>query len=171
MPKRNHISTKNAKIINQTETRAYRTLEQLQSQRLIPKLLATVAFETRHTIQPIEKYFTVRGILLEYIEGYNLADLKSADVPLKYWRGIADAATRTVVEVGKRGILNRDVKLQNFIVRKDLGVVQLDYSLCAFKDSYGSEREWRVATECQDEVGAVTVTMRRKIRENGEPCL
>lgn len=150
-----------------TEVMVYRKLKQLQNLGLVPKLLATVSYTTQSTIPTLEKYFTVPGILLEYIDGYTLAGLKSTDVPVKFWPGITDAAIRTVIEVGRHGILNRDVKLQNFIVRRDLRVVQLDYAFCEFKESFESEQKWIDAKESQDEVGAVGVMMRKKIRENG----
>jgi hypothetical protein len=150
-----------------TERLAYSWPKPLQTQDRIPKLLATVSFITRCTIPSLQKYFTIHGILLEYIDGYNLADLKPTEIPITYWPGITEAALRTVVDAGKLGILNTDVKLHNFIVRKDYAVVQLDYALCRFKSSYPSEQEWKEAKESEDEEGAVGVIMRRKIKDNG----
>ncbi|KAK3364720.1 hypothetical protein B0T25DRAFT_599257 [Lasiosphaeria hispida] len=85
------------------ETRAYATLSHLQG-RYVPRLLAQVYLAVEETLPDLRDdddddddddgpahrrdYFEVRGVLLEYVDGFNLADLGRTEVPEHRWHGI-----------------------------------------------------------------------------------
>jgi hypothetical protein len=60
------------------EVRAYKSLRDLQEQ-MIPKFLASVCLPSCDTDIPAQfrKYFDIRGILIEYIEGFSLSELET----------------------------------------------------------------------------------------------
>src|ERR1700735_5192725 len=99
------------------ETLAYRALNGLQGQS-VPNLFATVSLRIRSTTNPeYQKLFDIPGILLEHIDGFCLTHL-AAKVPKCYWQSICDGAVSVVNAASDCGILNLDIRPDNFVVRK-----------------------------------------------------
>ena len=83
----------------------------------IPKLFATVSLRIRSTKSEYQKFFDIPGILLEHIDGFGLSNL-AAKVPKDYWQSICDDAVLTVNAAGDCGILNKDIRPDNFVFRE-----------------------------------------------------
>ena len=109
----------------ETETKVYRTLQEYQG-RLIPKLLAAVTLELE--LDPINLDVTsedkdrppealellhIKGILLQYIQGFDLWSMPD-HAPRTSWQNIIDQAVAVVRVVGDNYILNRDVRPESF---------------------------------------------------------
>ena len=94
--------------------RAYESLRDLQ-ERMIPKFLASVRLPSRDTDIPQQflKYFNIRGILIEYIEGFSLSELETKS-PQSQWQVICDNALHIVNLIDDHEILNNDVRPENF---------------------------------------------------------
>jgi RIO-like serine/threonine protein kinase len=89
---------------------------------MIPKFLASVHLPSCDTDIPQKflKYFDIRGILMEYIEGFSLSELKTK-TPQSQWQVICDDAIHIVNLIGDHEILNNDVCPENFLVRSNPG--------------------------------------------------
>ncbi|KAI1461453.1 hypothetical protein F4805DRAFT_283554 [Annulohypoxylon moriforme] len=123
------------------ETEAYARLKDLQG-RSIPQMYAHVCFALSDVpsdlLQPqMERYFTVKGVLLELIPGYNLWDITTSPLAPepKKWLGIIQSAVDTVHDINKRGILMNDCGPRNVMVHKHLQTpFIIDLAQCYFKD-------------------------------------
>ncbi|KAL8652765.1 MAG: hypothetical protein Q9210_002495 [Variospora velana] len=146
------------------EVEAYNRLQDLQGKE-IPQFLADVTFDAF----PMQKnaFFQVRGILLELITGYSLADLAKYAHPSS-WQRICDEAIRTINLISDHGVLNEDVQSRNVLIRthdRDSGneVVVIDFALCRFREMNQSEADWRHEKCEQDEEGAIGFVMAHKL--------
>ena len=128
------------------EVRAYESLRDLQEQ-MIPKFLASVCLPSRDTDIPqqFHKYFDIRGILIEYIEGFNLSELEMK-APQSQWQVICDDAIQIVSLIGDYEIMNDDVRPENFLVRTNpegkYQVFQIDFSDTYYRDGMAWPK-WR----------------------------
>jgi hypothetical protein len=155
------------------EIQAYRVLERLQGQG-IPKLFAMVSLRTRSTAKAEhQKYFDICGILLERINGFRLSEL-TENAPKCHWQSICDAAVSIVNAVSDCGILNKDVRPDNFMVRKipaNTGTVykpiMLDFALSRMRGSEESSAEWQEAKRSEDEEGGIGAVMQNKLSKKG----
>jgi serine/threonine protein kinase len=145
------------------EVRAYETLRDLQEQ-MIPKFLACVRLPSCDTDIPQQflKYFDIRGILIEYIEGFNLSELETK-APKSQWQVICDNAIDIVHLIGDHGILNNDVRPENFLVRSNpegkYQVFQIDFSDAHHRDGLSWET-WQERKYSFDEEGAIGLVMK-----------
>lgn len=73
---------------------------------------------TVHSFGSSNEYADVQGILIGYIDGFCLREL-SIFCPKDQWQSVGEDAIHIVHCPNSTGILNRDVKLRNFLVRKD----------------------------------------------------
>ena len=95
------------------ETRAYAKLAHLQG-HCIPRLLAVVHLTVPSTPPGLlsgkdNEYFTIGGILTEYVEGFNLADLGvRASVPRERWQGIIQSAVNAAHDINDSSVINCD---------------------------------------------------------------
>ncbi|KAL8974698.1 MAG: hypothetical protein Q9197_001067 [Variospora fuerteventurae] len=154
--------------LHSCEVEAYSRLQDLQG-RSIPRFLADVTFDA-FPMQQNNAFFQVRGILLELITGYSLADLAKY-APQSSWQRICDEAIHTINLISDHGVLNEDVKTRNVLIRthdnnKDLEeceVVMIDFALCRFREIDQSEADWRHEKCRQDEEGAIGYVMAHKL--------
>ena len=152
------------------ETLAYRVLNGLQGQS-IPILFATVSLQIQSTTNPeYQKFFNISGILLEHIDGFHLTHLASK-VP---WQSICDDAVAIVTAASACGILNMDIRPDNFVVRKIPGrtgtvykPILLDFALSRTQGAEESNADWNVERRTQDEEGAIGSVMQRELDKNG----
>ena len=150
----------------QSETRAYEIMRPLQDQGYIPRLYATVSY-LEHPTTALPQLYRVYGVLLEYIDGFRLADLSQTQIPIPKWPLLAEEALEIVVAAGKLGILNRDVNPRNFMVRKhSQKLVQIDFALCEFEADFTPEL-WTVVKSVEGEEEALGVRMEDLIAEHG----
>lgn len=155
------------------ETLAYRVLNRLQGQS-IPILFATVSLQIRSTTNPeYQKFFNISGILLEHIDGFRLTHLASK-VPKHYWQSICDDAVSVVNAASDCGILNMDIRPDNFVVRKIPGrtgtvykAILLDFALSRTQGAEESNADWNVERRTEDEEGAIGSVMQRELDKNG----
>ncbi|KAF8824560.1 hypothetical protein F5879DRAFT_927769 [Lentinula edodes] len=110
----------------------------------------------------------VPGILLEYVEGQRL-DTFSADA-LSPTR--CQKCVDVVVELGDRGVLNKDVRLENFIVPSNPGVsgspktcreaVIIDFAQARLRWQDEDDEQWKRVKWSTDEEGAVGYVLQKK---------
>ena len=149
------------------EVRAYESLRDLQEQ-IIPKFLAHVHLPSCDTDIPQQflKYFDIRGILIEYIEGFNLSELE-IKAPKSQWQVICDNAIDIVHLIGDHRILNNDVCPENFLVRSNpegkYQVFQIDFSDAHHRDGLSWEK-WRERKYSFDEEGAIGLVMKQRLK-------
>ncbi|KAB5559924.1 hypothetical protein GE09DRAFT_72547 [Coniochaeta sp. 2T2.1] len=133
------------------ETVAYDALRDIQG-KLVPRLVARV-----HLALPLPKaagtgdtddaaeLLHIKGILLQYIDGFTLSKMKDY-APKSEWQGIVDQAVAAVQAVGDHGILNRGVRPDNFMVRRDgsgyYRVFMIDFGLARLRGRNESDRDW-----------------------------
>ena len=149
------------------EVRAYESLRDLQEQ-MIPKFLASVCLPSRDTDIPQQflKYFDIRGILIEYIEGFNLSELETK-APKSQWQVICDDAIHIINLNGDYEMMNNDVRPENFLVRSNpegkYQVFQIDFSETRYRDDLPLEI-WRERKYTKDEEGAVGLVMQQRLK-------
>ncbi|GAB1311957.1 Serine/threonine-protein kinase D [Madurella fahalii] len=152
------------------ETRAYAKLSHLQG-RYIPKLLAQVhtsvaaSPDLRSSPAYRENYFDVGGILLEYVDGFNLTDLATTSVPKQKWHGIIQRAVDAARYINDAGVINMDCQPRNVIVqRESLRPLHIDFAQCLFAEDMGSDefRETRLRWDNQGAIGSVMVGKLRR---------
>ena len=74
------------------------------------------------------------GILIEYIDGFNLCYLKTM-APQSQWQAIYEDAIRIVNLVGDYGVLNNEVYPENFMVKKEtFQIFQIDFAQMGYMD-------------------------------------
>ena len=158
-----------------TETRVYDILQEYQGS-LIPKLHAAVTLELSPPAadasgkheggQGDMGLLHVKGILLQYIEGFDLGKLPG-NAPKDKWQDIVDQAVAIVRDVGSHHILNRDIRPENFMVTQTgdgaYRVFMIDFALCRFKGENESDSEWARAKYTKDEEGAIGLVMQKRL--------
>ncbi|KAL8857793.1 MAG: hypothetical protein Q9178_005693 [Gyalolechia marmorata] len=149
------------------EVEAYSRLKDLQG-RNVPQFFADVSFNAFLTLNFRNALFKVRGILLELIPGYSIADLETSAHPSS-WQRICDEAIHTTNLISDHGILNQDVRPRNVLIRtngKDSEdeVVVIDFALCRFRDEDQSEASWIHEKWKEDEEGAMGFVMAHKLK-------
>jgi serine/threonine protein kinase len=112
----------------------------------------------------------IKGILLQYIDGFSLSKVQD-HAPKSEWQGIVDQAVAIVQVVGDHGILNRDVRPDNFIVQRDrtgsYWVFMIDFGLARLRGWNESDRDWAKAKLNKDEEGAVGLVMKKRLAREG----
>ena len=154
------------------ETNTYDALECFQGQN-IPKLLAKISFQA-YEAEDMEQaeYFEIRGVLLEYIDGFPLSDL-AENTPSSAWQGIVDEALSIVNRAGDLGVMNRDLSPRHFIVRtleSSMGrvyqPVMIDFALSRQRHEFDTEEEWIEAKRSHGEEGAIGLVMWFRLGKN-----
>ena len=148
------------------EVEAYSRLKDLQG-RFVPQFFADLRLQAGPAHND---FFEVRGILLELITGYSLADL-ARYAPQSSWQRICDETIRTINLISDQGILNEDVKPRNILIRPrydnlwdgEVVVVVIDFALCKFRETDQSEAAWKHEKCRQDEEGAIGYVMAHKL--------
>jgi hypothetical protein len=157
------------------ETATYNALHNHQG-HLVPRLLAAVDLNLTpsNVEEPSQRedldLFHVKGILLEYVEGFSLSDIHDR-CPRSAWQDIVGQAIAIVNVLGDQNILNQDVRPENFMVsaKKDdkYQVYMIDFGQCRLRRKDESESEWGRAKFNQDEEGAVGLVMKKMLGDHG----
>jgi len=154
------------------EVATYARLQENQG-KAIPRLFDVVTLNTdlpnvKLNLQQQELY-RPKGVLLQYLPGFSLTTLAD-NAPKESWQGIVDQAIQIVHILDDHGILNADVRPDNFIiVPKDdeYQVFMIDFGQCRFRREDESDEQWGRAKWIQDEEGAVGYVMRMMLRKVG----
>jgi hypothetical protein len=130
-----------------SETKAYKRLANLQGKSL-PRMVASirlVAVGDKFISAPANIppqaafYFEVRGILLERIDGYNLADMTTSSLAppsdnLMKWGQIIQSAIDMAHEINRQGIIMQDCAPRNVVVDKQSQTPHIvDLAQCLFR--------------------------------------
>ena len=157
-----------------TEVGIYNELRRYQGSR-IPRLYAAVNLDltppnVQGEVSRPEELFQVKGILLQYIEGFSLSDLPDR-APQSSWQNIVDQALSIVHVLGDNNILNKDVRPGNFMVSPkgdgEYQVFMIDFALCRFRGEGESDFNWGRAKYSMDEEGRVGQVMKGRLGEHG----
>ncbi|CAH0001175.1 unnamed protein product [Clonostachys byssicola] len=118
--------------------------------------------------------FQVRGLLLEHLEGFSLADVTS-HAPQSSWQGIFDKAINIVRVLDGEDILNRNLGLGDFIVMPqedgEYRVCMTDLSRCEIRKDDESDAEWVCKKWFAAEEDRLAGALKDKLEENGEFAL
>jgi hypothetical protein len=134
---------------------------------MIPKFLASVRLPSCDTDIPQQflKYFNIRGILIEYIEGFSLSELETK-APQSQWQVICDNAIHIVNLIGDYEIINMDVCPENFLVwsnpKGKYQVFQIDFSETRHRDGLLWET-WQERKYTIDE-GAISLVIQQQLK-------
>ncbi|OAA58119.1 Protein kinase-like domain protein [Niveomyces insectorum RCEF 264] len=156
------------------ETAVYDALRDIQG-KLVPRLIASVRLAVSPSNASVgcadaAGLLHVKGILLEYIDGFSLAKVQD-HAPRSEWQGIVDQAIGVVQVIGDHGILNRDVRPDNFIVQRvgngAYRTFMIDFGLARLRGRDESDRDWAKAKLNKDEEGAVGLVMKKRLAREG----
>ncbi|KAK4201760.1 Serine/threonine-protein kinase [Triangularia verruculosa] len=152
------------------ETRAYATLSHFQG-RYIPRFFAQVYLTVKEpspdphnsddnnpTLRP--EYFQIPGVLLEYVDGFNLTDLGSTNVPQHKWHSIIQQAVDAARYINDAGVINTDCQPRNVVVQREtLRPLHIDFAQCLFAEDMGWEEfgETKIMIDNQGAIGTVMV--------------
>jgi hypothetical protein len=155
-----------------SETATYARLQEYQG-KIIPHFLASVAFED--TLPDVvlstnqQKLHEHKGILLQYLPGYSLSGMIE-NAPRASWQGIVDQAVQEVHILGDHGILNQDVRPDNFMVVPEndtYRVFMIDFGQCKFRRNDETDAEWGRDKWIQDEEGAAALIIGLRLKRVG----
>lgn len=135
------------------ETTVYNRLVDIQG-KTVPRVMASVELG----IAPGEvglndrqrRHFQMKGMLLQYIPGFSRRDL-GIKVPRGSWQAIVDQAVEMARSLGNHGVLNKDVRPDNFIVSGRAGdgdslegfkVVMIDFGQSRVRRDDESDFDW-----------------------------
>ncbi len=156
------------------ETLVYDTLRDIQG-KLVPRLVAPVHLALSLPNAGIGRtdaaeLLHIKGILLQYIDSFSLSKVQD-HAPKSEWQGIVDQAVAIVQVIGDHGILNRDVRPDNFIVQRDKSdcywVFMIDCGLARLRCWNEPDRNWAKAKLNKDEEGAVGLVMKKRLAREG----
>ncbi|POS73103.1 hypothetical protein DHEL01_v208509 [Diaporthe helianthi] len=143
------------------ETRAYNKLSDLQG-KAIPRLYAHVRLTLPQDCivpcppdllerQEARRYFDVKGILMQHVDGYELSALVESETPPsdpERWQDIIQAAVDRAHEVNCRGVRMRDCSIYNVVVDKhSQEPFIVDLAQCVFLEDMYEEDEGSSADE------------------------
>ena len=151
------------------EAAAYDALRKHQG-KAIPRLLAAVDLNLTPPGVEDHELFHAKGLLLEYVDGFDLSELPD-HAPRSAWQAIVDDAIAAVHLLGDHDILDEDRHLKNFIVSPKpdgkLQVFMIDFGCCKFKGTDESDRAWGKAKLTENEEGAVGAVMKKRLAKIG----
>ena len=132
------------------ETKVYAWLGDLQG-RLIPRMYAYVRIVQRSSYvsqdllqSQMARSFEVKGIILEFIPGYDLRDISTSPLapPSHKWSGIVQSAVDAVHEINRRGLIMDDCAPRNVIIdQRSQRPFIIDLAQCSCKDEIIEESE------------------------------
>ncbi|KXX82536.1 putative serine/threonine-protein kinase fnkB [Madurella mycetomatis] len=133
------------------ETEAYDRLREVQG-KSIPQIYGHVRLLVPSPDVPPDlrqsPYFEVKGVLLQWINGYNLTDLPvspMAPSDTDEWAEIIQTAVDAAHDINKRGVIMADCQPRNVVVdRRSQVPFLIDFAQCDFKDRIMEPcRRWR----------------------------
>ena len=136
------------------EIATYNILDDLQG-RHVPKFFADVRLDLGLTDEAAQfpEFFLVKGILIEYIEGFGLDDL-SKGAPESSWGAICHQVIKVVNLISDHGVLNEDTTTRNVIIRQiadEFQIVFFDFAYCYPRSAYSSDEDWIEAKRREEE--------------------
>jgi len=141
----------------QAERKAYEHLAPLQGE-YVPKLYANGWLEDSSR----GIHLQIPGLLLEFIPGFSLRNVADY-VPEDTLQALCDEAISVLNRIDDLGILNKDVRLDNVLIRQKRSdatqettykPVFIDFALSEVRDDFSAE-EWTVMKCQRDEEGAL----------------
>ena len=133
----------------------------------VPKFLADVRFKPYGSHH---QHLEIRGILLEYVPGFNIDGLSEAEPNLP-WQHIQDEAVRVINLIGDCGIIINAVAPRNILVRTGFGatitpeyevvVIDFGHSVCRRKQS---DAKWRHEKSWEDEEGSIGFALQDRLK-------
>jgi len=125
---------------------------------------------------------TVKGLLLEYIPSISLRDFVSTwtsrvpPLPIDLLKRVGDTAVALIDRVSDFDVLNRDVRIDNVLIRESAlnveevepepyPVVLIDLADCRLRQPDESDEDWRKAKRDQDESGAMGCVLLMKVEQ------
>ncbi|KAF5532221.1 kinase-like domain-containing protein [Fusarium mexicanum] len=171
-----------ARLHFETEVEAYKRLKELQGV-FVPRMYASVRLSSSSASGDMSKYFTVNGILLQFIPGCSLYDLpESPSSPTQQeWASIVQRAVQGAHEINQRDILHKDSCPRNVVVDADSHQpFIIDLAQCYFKDQlfkdwehfgfgegqedWTPEAQWCESLRCRDNPGSIGLPMQSKLK-------
>lgn len=149
------------------ETHAYKKLTHLQGY-CIPQFFAVVCLTLSSTTSNLSdnEYFTIGGIMVEYVPGFNLTDLGvQATVPQEKWHSIIQHAVEATEDINDSGVINLDCQPRNVMVdRRTLKPKHIDLAQCLFAEEVGW-RSFGTHQYSEDNPHAIGSVMVAKLKE------
>ncbi|GKU07626.1 unnamed protein product [Fusarium langsethiae] len=153
----------------EAEVATYDRLKEYQG-KCIPQLLATVKLDTSPPNVALSaqqrELHRQKGIILEYLHGFTLRDMIEK-APESAWQDIVDQCLKVVDIFGDHDILNKDVRLDNFMIvprRDKYQVFMIDFGQCRFRREGESDADWGRLKYSYDEEGFVRLMMNSHAR-------
>lgn len=147
------------------EAAVYNALRECQG-KVIPRLLAAVDLNLTPPGADDHELFHVKGLLLEYIDGFSLENLTD-HAPRSAWQDIVDQAVAATHVLGDHNILDWDRRPINFMVTpKEEGgfrVAMIDFGVARFRREDESDSDWGRAKLSENEEGAVGLVMKKRL--------
>jgi hypothetical protein len=155
----------------EAERQTFLHLSDLQGTK-IPQLLGVVSYTVARNGGPHP--FVIPGLLMEYIPSASLRELfdtwarDDPPLPISSVPSICNEAISLVNLFSDRSVLNMDVRLDNFIVRKQEHsdghrVVMIDFARCRLRCADETDWKWAEAKQSQDEESAIGYILGRLI--------
>lgn len=146
------------------EKQAYDLIRDMQGKH-VPRLFACPWLQASDS--PNE-YHDCPGILLEYIQGYSMDDIKEKS-PKEDWQYICEEAIEIVQLICLRGVLNRDVRPRSFVICQDASMKKpklfmMDFGLCMFRHEEKNVADFRELQAHEDEEGSVGCVMEHELK-------
>ncbi|KAK7452767.1 hypothetical protein VKT23_012168 [Stygiomarasmius scandens] len=145
---------------HENEVRVYKRMAAMQGKE-IPLFFGNTRF-IESDAHPDMIDIKVSGILLEYVEGTTLDKLPASAISASLCQKCVD-----IVQVfGDSGILNNDVRLENFIVlsspTQNRDVVMIDFAQTRLRGADEDDEQWKRAKWSADEEGAIGYVLQKK---------
>lgn len=152
-----HLLATNLPSYFDNECAVYNRLASLQGQ-MIPSFYGATSF--LNSPPPPGLDVSVRGILVEFVPGVNLCHIDPLEFNLET---LIPRAIHIVDVCGDMGVLNHDVRMENFIARPGGSeLVMIDFAQSRLRGSEESDEEWREAKWSRDEEGAIGYTAQKQ---------
>ena len=118
-----------------TQQQSHKTIDEFTSLqfKFVNEALRLARCHHPHIVQVYEVVEDrgLAGMVMEYIEGQNLAELVEDNGPMSHQqaRQIMEQIGSALIQVHKQDLLHRDIKPQNIMLRRDGSAVLIDFGL------------------------------------------
>ena len=167
------------------EIEVYDRLADLQGS-CVPRLYHSVTSNQMDLSPSAAELFKIPGILIEFIDGFNLKDV-TLHTPQSHWQHLCDQAIGVISRISNHDVLNQDVRRENIIVRKRGGNVKenghinqlsdsklediydifaIDFGLSRLRRQSETDDEWKQAKFEQYEDRNIGLRMKYQIRKS-----
>ncbi|CUA67198.1 hypothetical protein RSOLAG22IIIB_07259 [Rhizoctonia solani] len=155
-----HMVSILSRSLFESEKAVYSVLSSMQG-KYIPTFYGT----TRLLGEPLFSFDTdVPGILVEFIPGTNLSHIDPTRIDL---HAVCSTAVDIVNCYSDLNVLNRDMRLENFIVKPSgSGVMMIDFGHCRIRREDENDQAWGEAKCIEDEEGAIGYVVQNKFGWN-----